>query len=82
MDFLLLSSPALQSTTYNTVPAVKRDLGTIPSVTPGHNYVVATGACPAGQRVGYEVKATGSLSLTYFQDFNEPGIGLFVTVCN
>ncbi|MCJ1350644.1 MAG: hypothetical protein MMC33_000625 [Icmadophila ericetorum] len=82
LDIALLSSPALQTTTFDTVPAASKNLGTIASVTPGNSYVIATGVCPAGEKIGYEVKATGSLDLTYFQDYSQPGIGLYITVCN
>ena len=80
IDVAQLTAPATQSTSYNTVPAVKSDLGTT-SIEPGSSYVIATQACAAGQRVAFEVSATGSLALNYFQDSNEPGIGLYISVC-
>lgn len=76
-----LTSPATEQTTYNSVPAVARQLGGPTSVTPGNEYVIASESCAAGKRVGYKVSATGSLSLDYFQDFNPASIGFYVTVC-
>ncbi|KAL2045817.1 hypothetical protein ABVK25_012036 [Lepraria finkii] len=80
-DVAQLSSPATEQTSYNTVPSVSSDLGGPESVTPGNEYVIASGSCVAGQRVSYEVTATGSLDLNYFQDFNPSPIGFYVTVC-
>lgn len=80
-DVAELSGPATEKTTYNTVPSVARDLGGPSSVTSGNEYVIASGACPAGSSVGFEVSATGSLSLNYFQDSDRASIGFYVTVC-
>lgn len=80
-DVAQLSSPATEQTSYNTVPSVSSDLGGPESVTPGNEYVIASGSCAAGQRISYEVTATGSLDLNYFQDFNPSPIGFYVTVC-
>jgi len=80
-DVAELSSPATEKTTYNTVPSVAKGLGGPSSVTPGNEYVIASGSCAAGSRVGYEVSATGSLSLDYFQDSNPASIGFYITVC-
>ena len=77
----LLTSPATEQTSYSTVPKVARDLGGPSSVVPGNEYVIASGQCPSGQRIGFEVSATGSLDLNYFQDFNPSPIGFYVTVC-
>lgn len=79
-----LQSPATAQTTYNTTPAVAKDNllpRTIESVTPGNEYVIATGSCFAGQRVAYEISATDSLSLNYFQNSAAAPIGLYITVC-
>ena len=80
-DVAQLSSPATEQTTYNTVPSVANDLGGPSSVTPGNEYVIASGSCAAGQKISYEVTATGSLDLNYFQDYNPSPIGFYVTVC-
>ena len=80
-DVAQLSSPATEQTTYNTVPSVSSDLGGPSSVTPGNEYVIASGSCAAGERISYEVTATGSLDLNYFQDYNPSPIGFYVTVC-
>ena len=80
-DVAELSSPATESTTYKTVPSVAKVLGGPSGVTPGNEYVIASGSCAAGMRVGYEVSATGGLDLNYFQDFNPSPIGFYITVC-
>ncbi|KAL9108836.1 MAG: hypothetical protein Q9227_006493 [Pyrenula ochraceoflavens] len=76
-----LSSPATNSTTFNSVPSSSGTVGNVQSVTPGNSYVVASAPCAAGQAVGYEVTATETLDLEYFQDSDQPPIGLYVTVC-
>ena len=80
-DVARLSSPATESTTYNNAPAVARDVGGPSSVTPGDEYVIASGACFSGERVAYKVSSTGGLDLSYFQDSNPSPIGLYITVC-
>ncbi|KAK3171384.1 hypothetical protein OEA41_003468 [Lepraria neglecta] len=80
-DVAQLSSPVTEQTSYNTVSSVSSDLGGPESVTPGNEYVIASGSCAASQRISYEVTATGSLDLNYFQDFNPSPIGFYVTVC-
>lgn len=76
-----LAAPAEEGTTYESVPASAGEVGKVESVTPGGAWVVASAACEAGARVGYEVKATGGLELEWFEDWNPSPIGLFVTVC-
>ena len=76
-----LKTPATGQTTYNSCPAIAKAVGGVDSLEPGSSHVIATGACPAGARIGYEVSATGSLNLDYFQDYNPSPIGLYVTVC-
>lgn len=81
IDVGRLQSPVVEQTTYNTVPATAKDVGTLANLLAGNSYIVASGACFAGQRVGYEVSATGTLDLEYFQNSNEPPIGLYITAC-
>lgn len=76
-----LAKPAEEGTTYASVPASAGAVGKVESVVPGNAWVVASAACEAGARVGYEVKATGGLELEWFEDWNPSPIGLFVTVC-
>ena len=80
-DVAELSSPATESTSYNSVPSVAKDLGGPSSVTPGNEYVISSGSCAAGSTVSYEISATGGLDLSYFQDFNPSPIGFYITVC-
>ena len=75
-----LSAPATQGTTYSNAPAVSGAAGSVPNVAPGKTYVLSSGSCAAGKTIGYEISATGSLSLNYFQDSNPSPIGLYITV--
>lgn len=77
-----LSSPATQQTTYNNVSkAAIVGIGSIASVQPGNSYVAASHACNAGATQSFEFVSTGGLDLEYFEDWNAPGIGAFITVC-
>ncbi|MCJ1338889.1 hypothetical protein MMC09_004178 [Bachmanniomyces sp. S44760] len=82
LNVSLLESPATEQTTYDTVSSVKDTFVNGPGdIQPGNEYVIASGNCPAGERVGYEVSATGSLALKYFQDSNPSPIGLYIVIC-
>ena len=77
----LLADPASVDTTWNNVPTATV-VGSIPNASPGNNYVVTTGPCPAGETVGYRVDSSGGLALEYFQEDSASGpIGLYITVC-
>ncbi|CAL8578695.1 hypothetical protein XPA_004466 [Xanthoria parietina] len=78
---LPLDQPADSATTFNNQPEANGTVGTIPDLQAGNNYVIGSGICFAGLRVGYKVSATGSLALDYFQDYNPEPIGLYVSVC-
>lgn len=80
IDFYSLSSPATLSTTYDTCPATSGMLASI-SAMPGNSYVVSSGPCAAGQRIGVLAKATGSYALKFFEDYNPSPIGVFLTAC-
>ena len=81
LDFMSLSSPATQETTYENAPSVKQNVATI-QVTPGNSYVLNSRyPCPAGQRIAVEAKAQGQTALTFMEDYNESPIGLFITKC-
>ncbi|KAF2236360.1 glycoside hydrolase family 17 protein [Viridothelium virens] len=77
----ILTTPAATSTTYSNSPAAQQVVGSVDNLQPGGAYHISSDSCPAGTTVGFEMKATGSLSLNYFQDNDLPGIGLYVTVC-
>ena len=81
IDVAQLQSPAIGQTTYNTIPATVKDVGAVADLHAGNSYVIASGACLAGQRVGYKVSAIGGLDLEYFQAADEPPIGLYITAC-
>ncbi|KAE8382665.1 ubiquitin 3 binding protein But2 C-terminal domain-containing protein [Aspergillus bertholletiae] len=80
IDFGRLSQVASTSTTFNNAPSVSQDLGTV-TVSPGNSYVISTFSCPAGQNVAFEMKNAGTTNLEFFEDFNPPPLGLFITVC-
>ncbi len=69
IDICMLSAVATSSTTSSNAPACKTGFGTV-TVAPGNSYSIATFPCPAGQAIGFEMKASGDTQLTYFQDFN------------
>lgn len=79
--FKQLSSGASESTTYNTAPSVTKTLGT-ESLAPGNAYSFSIGECSAGETLTYEMVASGSYSLEYFQDYNPCPIGLWVIPSN
>ncbi|KAI9698252.1 MAG: hypothetical protein M1820_007522 [Bogoriella megaspora] len=81
ITFSLLSSTASASTTYANAPSVKLEVGSVDNVQVGSAYHISSDECPAGTAISFEIKATGSLNLNYFQDYELPGIGLYVTVC-
>ncbi|KAL8747602.1 MAG: hypothetical protein Q9190_000537 [Brigantiaea leucoxantha] len=82
IDVARLSAPATSETTYNNRPGVAKELTTIANLQPGSSYFIAAGPCYFGERIGYKVSATGTLDLDYFQDYDSPPIGLYVTLCN
>lgn len=81
IDVKGLQSPADEGTTYNNIPATSGEVGSVPNVASGNSYTIASGPCASGQRIGYEVSATGGLDLNYFQDYNPSPLGLYITVC-
>lgn len=93
IDISRVESPATAKTTFNNAPDVAEDLDVL-TLVPGNSYRIATFGCPAGERVGYKVSIApcrsafhcdisnaGSTDLHYFQDYNPPPIGLYITVC-
>ena len=81
IDVSGLSAPATEGTSYSSCPSTSEEVGSVSSVKPGSSYVLSSGPCAAGKRVGYKVSATGGLELEYFQDYNPSPIGLYITVC-
>ena len=81
LTFAKLKDPATEQTTFNTVGEVIKNYTSIEHLQPGNSYIVGVEQCPAGDRIGIEVAATGSLDLEYFQDFNPRAIGLYITLC-
>ena len=76
-----LKGVATKDTTFANQPAVEKALTSIPALVAGNSYVLASGACPAGQAVAYELSSTGGLTLNFFEDYNPSPLGLFMTVC-
>jgi glucan endo-1,3-beta-D-glucosidase len=75
-----LSSPASESTTYDTLPSGTA-VGGVSLIGPGNSYVFTNQPCAAGESVGYKVSATGDVYLDYFQDYGQPPIGFYVVAC-
>jgi Ubiquitin 3 binding protein But2 C-terminal domain len=69
ISFSELEAPAGNQTSSSNAPAQKVDFG-VTKVSPGHNFTIASFACPAGQTVGFELKNAGSTRLDFFEDFN------------
>lgn len=78
--FSSLSSAANQQTTWNNAPAKKQQLGSVSPV-PGNSYAVSTGQCSPFTTQSIEVCGTGSLSLSFFEDWNPSPIGVYITSC-
>ncbi|KAL8709220.1 MAG: hypothetical protein Q9220_005962 [cf. Caloplaca sp. 1 TL-2023] len=81
IDIVRLNDPATAETTYSNQPSVQQVVGSIPDVHAGNSYVIGSGPCYAGRRVGYKISATGNLDLDYFQNSDPEAIGLYITVC-
>ena len=75
-----LSSPATESTTYDTLPS-GTTVGGVSLISPGNSYVFTNQPCAAGQSIGYEVSAMGNVYLDYFQNYDQPPIGIYVVAC-
>ena len=80
MNVSQLTGPATSSSSYSTAPTLKSTLGTT-SIAPGNSYLLTTQACAAGETIAFELSATDTLSLNYFQSYGAPAIGLYITVC-
>ncbi|QQK44315.1 GPI anchored cell wall protein, putative [Penicillium digitatum] len=80
IDFAKLSSAVDKSTTFNNLPSVSQDLGSI-TMSPGNSYIISTFSCPAGETVAYEMKNSGSTDLNFFEDYNPSPLGLYITTC-
>lgn len=81
LDFKQLSSAATEQTSYNSLPSISKDTGSVQKLVAGNSYVITTGPCAAGERISYEASATGNLALDFFQDSDPSPLGLFMTVC-
>jgi hypothetical protein len=77
VDFAMLSGPVSLTTTFDTVPAIKKDYG-ITTIAPGNGYSIASFACPAGKVAAFSMSASDGTSLSYFQDYNPCPIGLYI----
>jgi hypothetical protein len=80
LEFSGCMTPASQSTSWSN-KGTCAPLMTVPNVAPGNSYNIMSAPCPAGQTVTYQMCATGSLSLNYFQDYNPSPIGAYVRAC-
>lgn len=73
-----LDSVAAITDTYATKPA--RGTGYSATLTPGSNSTFVTFACPSSQ-ASYELVATDSNTLSFFEDYNLPVLGLTQASC-
>jgi len=78
--FSKLKNVATQQTTFESIGEVEKDLG-VQHLTPGSKAVVATFACPSGQRISFKASAVGNTDFEYFQDYNPSPIGAYITTC-
>jgi hypothetical protein len=78
VDCARLSMPAVATTSFSNAPSIAMDLGSF-TLQPGNSYTFARFGCPAGMTVAFELSSVGGTSLTYFQDFNQCPIGLYIT---
>ncbi|KAI3318063.1 ubiquitin 3 binding protein But2 C-terminal domain-containing protein [Xylariaceae sp. AK1471] len=82
VNFARLSKPVTESTSYATLPSVAHSYGQ-KTVAPGNAYTIDSFACPAGERISFEMSAAAgddSTDLRFFQDWNPCPIGMFITV--
>ena len=77
IEFTQLEMPATIATTYDTKPAVKAPIMKI-RLAPGKAYTLATYPCPSNVNIGIKARSVDT-TLSYFQDFAECPIGLYIT---
>lgn len=77
----VLKIVATESTTYANKGAYLDQNGQVDDLTSGNEYVISHDTCPAGERVSFELMATGGLDLEWFNDYNPSPLGLFVRAC-
>ena len=68
-DFAQLAAPASEETCFDNAPAISTDFGAM-EMSPGHNYTISNFPCPAGTTVAFVIRASGTISFDWFQDFN------------
>jgi len=71
-----LAQPAQEGISYDTASS-GTPVGGMQEVKPGNAWTITSGDCPAGDKVGYRVDATGTLGLEHFQTSGEK----LVSVC-
>ncbi|GAB7359348.1 hypothetical protein MBLNU230_g5999t1 [Neophaeotheca triangularis] len=77
-----LKEPATEATTFeNKSEVAEENIGGVEKVAIDNSYVVATQQCKAGARQSFEFSSTGGLDMSVFNDYNLPGVGVFMTVC-
>lgn len=80
VDFAMLSTYALATTTYHTTPAVQKEFGKL-EMLPGNSYTIATFPCHGGKTLGFSATSVGNVELDYFQDDAPSPIGLWIVPC-
>lgn len=74
-----LASVASPTSDYASIPARTSAYSTV--LTPGTNSTLASFACPVGTSVSYELVATDANTLSWFEDYNPPPLGLLALMC-
>jgi len=79
VTFAQLKTYSTQSTTFNNVPAVGKDLGNF-ALDEGTAITIETRPCSeiAGQVATYEMGSMGGYDLDFFQDYNPCPLGLYI----
>ncbi|CCG80654.1 Putative uncharacterized protein [Taphrina deformans PYCC 5710] len=74
-----LASVASPNADYANKPA--RGAAYSATLVPGQNSTITSFSCPVGTSVSYELVATDANSLSWFEDYNPPPLGLLALMC-
>ncbi|KAJ9656446.1 hypothetical protein H2201_008537 [Coniosporium apollinis] len=82
--FARLEKPATEATSWGNMPGAEEEFG-VARLRPGESYVVASFACPAGEREGFvmgaKLPSADPINLEWFQDWNPEAVGLYISAC-
>ncbi|EEQ91341.2 GPI anchored cell wall protein [Blastomyces dermatitidis ER-3] len=80
VGFSRLAAPAALYTIYANSPPIQEQLPYV-TLVPRSQYLLTSFECPAGQAIAFRMDNWGTTYLKYFQDYNPPAIGLYITIC-